>query len=107
MCTHNRFWFFLCAAQFPEQTLRYIQNNLKTEEFDLSLIKKGAPLGSWLKEDLYLNEPVIYDHDWKTFVVQMAKQFEAETTGKIVKQFKMTFADSWKRQSLPKLVTNL
>jgi len=41
MCNHNRFWFFLCASQFPEQTLRYMKVNMKTEEHDLSIIKNN------------------------------------------------------------------
>jgi hypothetical protein len=71
---------------------------MPTEEYNLSEIKKDDPIESWLKEELYLNEPVIYNYNWKELVLQMAKLKEQETTVKILKQFKMTFADSWKRK---------
>jgi len=61
----------------------------------------------WLKEELYLNEPVIFEHDWKTFCVTMAKQYESENTDKVLKQFKLTFADSWKRRQINQLVNKL
>ena len=73
---------------------------MPTEEYNLSEIKKDDPIESWLKEELYLNEPVIYNYNWKELVLQMAKLKEQETTVKILKQFKMTFADSWKRKQL-------
>jgi hypothetical protein len=46
---------------------------MKIEESDLSQVKRSDPKSTWIKEELYLNEECIHQHDWKSFCVTMAK----------------------------------
>jgi hypothetical protein len=42
---------------------------MPTEYKNLNEVKKSDPIESWLKEELYLNEPVVYNYDWKKLVL--------------------------------------